>query len=72
VSEFNTERVPAIDIKVGDTVVLVGSITAVVEWTRVWSDGGVSLAGKRSTGEPFTNCLSTGAMMTRVIDQKDS
>lgn len=65
---MKTERVPATEIKVGDTIVLIGDLTIVVEWIRTWSDGGISMAGVRSNGEPHTNSLSAQAKVTRVLE----
>lgn len=59
-------RVPATEIKVGDTIEVIGDVTAKIEWVRKWADGGMSLAGVRSNGEAHTNSLTAGAKVTRI------
>lgn len=64
---LSSARVPATDIRVGDRIALIGLVYFTVEWMRAWEDGGVSMAGVRSTGEPHTTSLSAGARVSRVF-----
>lgn len=66
VTSLSASRVPATSVKVGDRIALVGLTYFTVEWARMWEDGGVYLAGLRSTGEPHVSTLSAGALVSRV------
>lgn len=60
------DRIRATEIKVGDRVQLIGKVWFTVEWMRVDTDGAVSLAGVRNSGEPHVNQLTAHAKVTRL------
>lgn len=66
-ASLSARRVLATDIRVGDRIALIGTLYFTVEWVRVWEDGGVSMAGVRSNGQPHTNSVSSGALVSRVF-----
>lgn len=65
---FDGERVLATEIKVGDRISLIGRVWFTVEWIRADQDGGVCMAGIRSTGEAHINRLSAHAKVDRILD----